>query len=543
MEYYVRYSSGAGENCRECFISQNNNLFGVFNRVVLTVAGYRRRNSICVIYCVPCPSINDDGYVSRTYQPSYNDFHYDEELMTLPSRPYVSCLYYGTLIHTPVLGDIEILTNTGVGVDEHDGTIKFIVENKPLGEIIARFQIDFRKIRILDISGNANQFFFPGFIDTHIHAPQYPNNGIFGNSTLLDWLTRYTFPLEASLTDLVKARQVYEKVIKRTLFNGTTCASYFATIDADATNLLANLAIEFGQKAFIGKCCMNTNSPDYYTETFDECKESTMKVIDHIHKIDPRNDWVAPTLTPRFAPSCTSELMQWLGELKKKHLLHSQTHISENKDEIEWVSELFPDCESYADVYYKHGLLDEKTILAHAIHLTEYEKDVIKSTGAGISHCPISNSAITSGECRVRWLLDNGIPVGLGTDVSGGYSPSILMSARQALLVSRHLAMESGSDHDKLTVSEVLYLGTMGGARLVSAEDRIGSFAVGKRWDAQLIDLDSEGSQVDVFEWQVVKPGQGDSKQKWDDIIAKWLFNGDDRNCTVVWVNGRRVKG
>jgi guanine deaminase len=453
----------------------------------------------------------------------------------------VATIYYGTFVHTPELGSLEILSNTAIGVDS-EGTIQFIDTEELLENILEAHNLDSNKVKIVNALDSPTKFFFPGFIDTHIHAPQYPNNGIFGNSTLLDWLTTYTFPLESSLKDLTKAKLVYDKVVSRTLNNGTTCASYYATIDPHATNTLSDVCLSKGQRAFVGKVCMNDNSPDYYFETLEECKTSTQAVVDYINKIDPTYELVAPIITPRFAPSCTSELLSWLGAYKKKHGLHCQTHISENKDEVEWVKTLFPGSSTYADVYNDHDLLDDKTILAHAIHLTDNEKDLIAKKGSGISHCPVSNSSITSGEARVRWLLDNGIPVGLGTDVSGGFSPSILHVAKQAILVSRHLAMKTENDHDKLSVEDVLYLGTVGGAKLVGLEKKLGSFAIGKKWDVQLIELDGKDSQVDVFDWQIPHPNSGDFQQKWANIVAKWLFSGDDRNSSIVWVNGKQVK-
>ncbi|CCH41824.1 putative guanine deaminase [Wickerhamomyces ciferrii] len=447
-------------------------------------------------------------------------------------------LYYGTFIHTPKLGSLQVFTDTGFVVDKN-GVIDNIYENTSVEEILNK---ETNIEETFDISKNSNSFFFPGFIDTHIHAPQYPNNGIFGSSTLLDWLETYTFPLESTLKDLDKARLVYNKVISRGISHGTTCAAYYATIDTDATNLLADLALEKGQRAFIGKVCMNNNSPEYYCETFEQSKKSTLDVIDHIKEIDPSNEIVAPILTPRFAPSCTSELLNWLGHLREEQNLHCQTHISENKNEIKWVQELFPSSKSYTDVYNDHNLLGDKTILAHAIHLSDHEKDLIKSTGTGISHCPISNSSITSGEARVRWLLDNEIPVGLGTDVSGGFSISILETARQALLVSNHLAMKT-SDHNKLSVEDVLFLATLGGAKVVGLQDKLGSFIKGKKWDAQLVDLDSKGSPVDVFDWQTSPKSMNtsDDLTKFKNLVAKWVFNGDDRNTQKVWVNGLKV--
>lgn len=202
---------------------------------------------------------------------------------------------------------------------------------------------------------------------------------------------------------------------------------------------------------------------------------------------------------------------------------------------------LFPDYKHYTDVYDKHDLLGPKTILAHAVHLSEEEVDLIKERDAKISHCPCSNSSITSGAAKIRNLLNKGIQVGLGTDMSGGYSPSILEAVRQGLLVSNHVAM-SGDDSAKLSVEEVLYLGTAGGAKVVGLEDKVGRFEKGMEWDAQLVGLggkvqgklweetgEDEG-QVDIFGWE-----------SWEERVAKWVFNGDDRNTVMVWVQGRLV--
>lgn len=285
---------------------------------------------------------------------------------------------------------------------------------------------------------------------------------------------------------------------------------------------------------------MDTLSPDYYRDESPESSiANTKATIEHIKEIDPNNNLVTAIITPRFAPSCTSELMHGLGALQKETNLPVQTHISENKNEIELVKKLFPDSKHYTDVYDSHSLLCSKTILAHGVHLSEDEVDMIIERKAKISHCPASNSAITSGTAKVRWLLQKGVEIGLGTDMSGGYSPSILEAVRQAALVSRHVAM-SGDDEAKLSIEEVLFLGTKGGAQVVGLADKVGSFEVGKEWDAQLIGLGKvdetevggvkdEGG-VDIFGWET-----------WDDRVAKWVYNGDDRNTLAVWVKGRLV--
>ena len=388
-------------------------------------------------------------------------------------------------------------------------------------------------------------------LDTHIHASQYPNAGVFGKSTLLDWLNTYTFPLEASLSNPDRARRVYARCVRKTLAHGTTTAAYYATIDVASTNLLADLCLATGQRALVGRVCMDSAlCPDYYRdESAAQALAAARASIAHIEEIDPAGALVRPVLTPRFAPSCTVELLTALGELQRGTGLHVQTHIAENKGEVELVRELFPPggaevaqgADTYAGVYDAFGLLGRRTILAHAVHLSEQEADLVAARGAKVSHCPCSNSALTSGAARVRWMLRKGIDVGLGTDMSGGYSPSVLEAARQAALVSRHVALEApGDEGARLSVEEVLFLATRGGAKLVGLEGRVGAFEVGMEWDAQLVGLgmvDEDGgvagaeeSDCDAFGWE-----------SWADRVAKWLYNGDDRNTKKVWVRGRLV--
>lgn len=325
-----------------------------------------------------------------------------------------------------------------------------------------------------------------------------------------------------------------------------------------ATNLLADTCLALGQRAFIGRVCMDHAAmcPDYYRdETPAASLDAARASIAHIRKVDPSFALVSPILTPRFAPACTPEAMRGLAAIHAETDLPIQTHIAENEPEVELVRAMFPDSTSYAGVYDDHGLLTPRTVLAHAVHLTEDEADLVAARGAKISHCPASNSALTSGAARVRWMWDRGIDVGLGTDMSGGYSPSVLEAAKQASLASRHVAMGMAQgdarERVKLTIEEVLYLGTRGGAKVLGLEDRVGGFEVGMQWDAQLVglgDVDEVGGRlgedggwgegalgveegnVDVFGWET-----------WEERVAKWLFNGDDRNTKMVWVKGRLV--
>lgn len=265
-----------------------------------------------------------------------------------------------------------------------------------------------------------------------------------------------------------------------------------------------------------------------------------------------------PILTPRFAPTCTRETLAALGKLAKEEDLHVQTHISETRGEVKLVGEMFPERKGYADVYDRYGLLTGKTVLAHGIYLDDEEVKVLRERGTGVSHCPLSNTSLGSGICGVRRLLDAGVKVGLGTDVSGGGSCSLLTAAREASGVSRLLsAFETGKREEerervKLDVKECLYLATKGGAEVLGLGGKVGAFRVGMEWDAQMVRLEKvpegggeenggkEGGEMEV---RGVDLGLAQcwGKESWEEKVAKWMYCGDDRNTRKVWVKGRLV--
>lgn len=423
------------------------------------------------------------------------------------------------------------------------------------------------------------------YVDTHIHAPQFPAIGLFGTEGLLSWLDKYIFPLEASFgaesdpenqgiepKDAPhEALRIYDQVVSRTLAHGTTCASYFATIHVPATNALAALCHSHGQRAFIGRVCMDNRDqcPPYYVDQSAEAGlNATKSTIDYIQTLDPKGTLINPIITPRFAPSCTNHSLTGLGKLAASYNppLHIQTHISETNDEIDLVHKLFPEASSYADVYDKARLLTSRTILAHGVHLTRDERTLIRERGSKVAHCPASNSALGSGLAPVRIMLDEGLTVGLGTDVSGGYSPSILEAARQACLVSRLLGYSNefqemtgnstSTGHEKLSVDESLYLATRGGAAVVDMADDIGGFDLGMIWDAQLIELGAVKNNTEspldaahvnglagrnLTESGTVGNVDLFGNETWQEQIQKWMWSGDDRNVKNVWVQGNLV--
>lgn len=487
------------------------------------------------------------------------------ELEMAAMKPITYTLYYGTFIHTPRLGELKICLKTLVGVNEQ-GAIDFIHENYIHdGQSVVEFfkleyekqgnQADTSNMHYVDISEDATKFFCPGFVDTHIHASQYPNVGIGLGCPLLDWLKDYTYRLENGFTNpkdvecMKFANDVYKKIIKKTLETGTTCASYFTTIDPHTTILFADLLLKLGQRGFVGKVCMDSNDVfESYQEDHEECVNSMKLIISYYEKNNPKGeDLIKPIVTPRFAPVCSLGLMEYLGSLAAEKELPIQTHISENHNEIELVAKLFPEFDNYASVYDNFKLLNSSTILAHGIHLDEKERKLIKSRNCSISHCPTSNTFIASGEAPVKkYLYEDKINVSIGSDVSGGYSPSILEVIKQSILVSHHLSIKTkdqSSFDPKLSVADVIYMATQAGAKAVGLDNVIGSFEIGKRWDAQLINLNSANSNIDIFPCNIpdVNNIDKDTETTILNLLGKWIFCGDDRNCVMVWCNGRLV--
>ncbi|XP_064292659.1 guanine deaminase isoform X2 [Plodia interpunctella] len=373
----------------------------------------------------------------------------------------------------------------------------------------------------------------PGFVDCHTHAPQFPNIGLGLDRPLLEWLAKYTFPLESRYGDVDFASSVYDKVVKRLLTNGTTTACYFGSLHLEGTVELAKSAIKHRQRALVGKVSMNLkNDAGYYNNTKKELQE----VETFVQKIlELKNELIQPIVTPRFAVSCDAELLTALAKISKRYDCRIQSHISENLSEIEYVLQQFPSCNSYADVYDKSGILNEKCIMAHAVHLTDDEIKLLSSRGVSIAHCPASNTRLKSGLCPVKKYLDSDITVGLGTDVAGGDSATILDAMRRTMDVSTHLELKGSADYS-LDWTAAFYLATLGGAKALGLNNKIGSLKEGKDFDALLIDMYAKDSAIDNY-----KSFEG--AEDFDiGLIQRFVYLGDDRNILQVYVKGNKVK-
>ncbi|PSR83082.1 hypothetical protein PHLCEN_2v5886 [Hermanssonia centrifuga] len=336
---------------------------------------------------------------------------------------------------------------------------------------------------------------------------------------------------------------------------------------------------------------MDRHSPDYYVEPSPEASmTATRSLISHIRSFtsQPSTALVQPILTPRFAISCTPILLASLGALAKSDPnLAIQTHISENEAEVVFTKSLFPPeilpkpalghvrggtagkpkKTTYAGVYDAYGLLRENTVLAHAVHLEDEEAEIIKARNAGISHCPTSNFNLRSGCAKVGMLLDKGIKVGLGTDVSGGFSPSILTAVQHASIASKVVAMHhppcdppspTGFASRQLPVSTLLYLATQGGADVCNLSSWIGSLSPGKAFDALVVSVRSDagnpsvwGADLDIELGVRGSGGEGGDeggrgrteKEELEGMLERFLFCGDDRNIRSVYVQGVLIGG
>ncbi|CAK1545541.1 unnamed protein product [Leptosia nina] len=343
-----------------------------------------------------------------------------------------------------------------------NGVITGVGANETFEDLKGKGKFDDFQIQYLE----PNQFLMPGFVDCHTHAPQFPNIGLGLDRPLLEWLDKYTFPLESRYKDVEFAAKVYDRVVQRLLQNGTTTACYFGTLHKEGSLELAKSAIKHKQRALVGKVSMNIkNDAGYYNATRKELNETEEFVQCILHY---KNELVQPVVTPRFAVSCDTELMSGLSQIARKYDCHIQSHISENRKEIEHVLKYFSGYQTYSEVYDRSGILTKKCIMAHAVYLSEKEMEVFARKGVSVAHCPASNTRLRSGLCPVRKLLNNNVVVGLGTDVSGGDSASILDAVRRTMDVSTHLEFQGNPEH-AINWREAFYLATLGGSHSVES--------------------------------------------------------------------------
>lgn len=441
--------------------------------------------------------------------------------------------------HAPVCGAVEILDDALIEMAA-DGVI---------ADVVRRSEARYEALKSsLDGQGKLDRlpegsYLLPGFVDCHVHAPQYPQLGSALDVPLEVWLHKYTFLLEARFADLAFARRAYGLLVDDLLANGTTTALYFATVHQEATRLLADLCLEKGQRALVGKVAMDhpENCPDTYRDASpDAAIEGTRALIDYVFAHpDNASGLVKPVITPRFIPSCTDAALEGLGRLAQGCGCHVQTHCSES----DWAHGYVLDRHGMTDAASldHFGLLGRRTMLAHSNFLTASDMELLKVREAAVAHCPLSNAFFAGAVFPLRAALEKGLNVGLGTDISGGPSASMFEASRNAITVSRML--ESGVDPEKgaaerssgkparIDFRHAFHVATAGGAKALDLP--VGQFAPGYAFDAILIDCKAPGGTIRLW----------DEAETSDDLLQRIIFTASKGNIAKVWVAGREVAG
>ncbi|MFB5089282.1 guanine deaminase [Psychrobacillus sp. PGGUH221] len=384
------------------------------------------------------------------------------------------------------------------------------------------------------------QYLLPGFIDLHVHAPQWAQAGTALDIPLYDWLNTYTFPLESKFSDLAFAKNVYDEVVNTLLANGTTTALYFATVHKEASLLLAEICAEKGQRGLVGKVVMDSQeeNPDFYrdtdTQTALEDTEEFILAVKELAKSTKQG--VYPVVTPRFIPSCTDDALKGLGELAAKYDTYIQSHCSESDWEHEYVQNRFQKNDAFA--LNDFGLLREKSVMAHCNFLNDADAELFAETGTAVSHCPVSNAYFANSVIPIAHLHSKGVEIGLGSDISGGFSPSLFDNARQAVISSRMLedgvntslpADERGVSNSRITINEAFYFATAGGGESLSLP--IGRLEENYAWDVQIIDTLLPSARLPIF----------NSNEDLIDVFQKIMYLVRPENIREVWVQGEKV--
>jgi len=374
----------------------------------------------------------------------------------------------------------------------------------------------------------------PGLVDLHAHLPQLPNAGLGAGLDLLTWLDRYIFPLERAYGERTAARTA-PAAFRAFAAAGTTTVVAYAAIWPESTEVAFAAAEAHGIRAVIGKVMMDRLTYDHEIDP-GEILETSIRQSDELAtRWHGRDDGrLQYAFTPRFAVSCSAEMLRESAKLAERHGAYWQTHLSEDAGEIHEVRRLFPEARDYLDVYDRAGGVGDRSILAHAIHLGRREIARLAESRAGVAHCPASNLFLSSGMMPLGEYLRAGVRVGLGSDVAAGPELSMFTVMRAGTVTQRVLEVTGRADRSlAVRPIEWLRLGTLGGATVLGLGDRIGSIEAGK--EADLIAVDP----------RMTTPLLGDEPRiaSADDVISRLIFRPHPNMVRCAWVRGRLLAG
>ncbi len=374
------------------------------------------------------------------------------------------------------------------------------------------------------VTAYPGKLIMPGFIDTHVHFPQLEMIAAYGEQ-LLEWLNQYTFPTEEKFKDKAYAQKIASLFLDELLRNGTTTALVFATVHPQSVDAFFEEASRRKLRMIAGKVLMDRHAPEGLTDTPESAYEDSKKLIEKWHG----HGRLLYAITPRFAITSTDEQLRLAGKLLQEFPdVYLHTHLSENMKEVEWVAELFPDRQSYLDVYDRAGLVGEKSVFAHGVHLTDAEFQRLSEAKSALAFCPTSNLFLGSGLFKLHQAkaIAQPVKVGLGSDVGAGTSFSMLQTASEAYKVSQ---LQGRS----LSAFKALFLATLGGAQALSLEDKLGNFEPGK--EADFIVLNPQATPLMAIR-NASLPAQ--SLEELAQTAFGMMILGDDRAVEAVYIAG-----
>lgn len=380
---------------------------------------------------------------------------------------------------------------------------------------------------IVDYSG---RLIIPGFVDTHIHYPQIEMIASYG-AQLLEWLNTYTFPTEQQFANYEYADKLAQVFLQELINHGTTSALVFATVHPNSVEALFTQAYAKNMRIISGKVLMDRNAPDYLLDTAESAYLDSKALIDKWHD----KGRLKYAVTPRFAPTSSDAELAIAGKLLQEYPdIYMHTHLAENHQEIAWVRDLFPWSRSYLDVYDKFGLVTDKSVFAHSIHIDHEDCCTLANKSASIAFCPTSNLFLGSGLFDLDKANEYNIKVGLGTDVGAGTSFSLIQTMSEAYKVTqlRKAFTDNLDAVNPLDPLQNLYLATLGGARALSLDNYIGSFKIGNEADFLVINPNAISAL-------------GFRYQHTANLLEK-LFAiqtlGDDRVIEHTYIMGKKLK-
>jgi guanine deaminase len=383
----------------------------------------------------------------------------------------------------------------------------------------------------IPIIEHPNHLIVPGFIDTHIHFPQTEMLAAYGEQ-LLEWLSTYTFPTERKFSDRNYAQKIAGIFLDELLRNGTTTALVFTAVFPQSTDAFFEEAQRRNLRMIAGKVMMDRHAPDFLTDTAPSSYQETKQLIEKWHK----RDRLLYAVTPRFAITSSPEQLAYAGQLLQEYPdVYMHTHLSENVKEVVSVADLFPDSAGYLDVYDQAGLVGERSIFAHGVQLTDAEFQRLAKAKAAIAFCPTSNLFLGSGLFKIEQAKSQETPVkvGLGTDVGAGTSFSILHTAGAAYQVAQLRSQ-------KLSTIQALFLATLGGARALNLEDKLGNFEIGK--EADFVALNLRSTPIMQLRNRAFSSEHPLTLTEVTDQLFAAMIMGDDRAIAATYIMGELAK-